>query len=133
MLDTLLNGARARQRAVYLSALLATLSVLALSLCTIYAVMSFLVARRTREIGIRRALGGRANQIVMDVLGQSMAKIGVGVAIGIALMWLLRLMTMASVSWGALIAVSFATLGSGLLACIGPAIRAASVHPLTGR
>ena len=51
----------------------------------LYAVISFDVARRTRELGIRTALGARAEDVVRLVLGQGLRVTAVGVAIGILL------------------------------------------------
>jgi hypothetical protein len=125
----ILDGARARQRTIYSAVSLATFAVLALSLCAIYAVVSFLVTQRRREIGIRTALGGRPSRVVLEILSRALAQIGAGVALGIALMLLFRVVTMASVSWGSLMEVAAATVGVGLLACVVPAVRAANVHP----
>jgi ABC-type antimicrobial peptide transport system permease subunit len=47
-------------------------------------VTSYLVSQRTREIGIRVALGARMPDIVRTVLGRSLTVVGVGVALGIA-------------------------------------------------
>jgi predicted permease len=74
--------------AVYLYAIrvlmLATGLALLLSLASIYAVMSFAVAQRTREIGIRLALGANPRRIVAATLGRHMGHAGLGVLIGVA-------------------------------------------------
>jgi predicted permease len=66
--------------------LLATFAVLAVLLAVIgvYGVMSYAVARRTQEMGVRMALGARSAQVVRLVLGQGSRTIGLGIAIGLA-------------------------------------------------
>ncbi|MGH9219176.1 MAG: FtsX-like permease family protein, partial [Vicinamibacterales bacterium] len=55
---------------------------LLLSVVSIYALLSFMVTRRTREIGIRVALGARRSQIIATVAGNAVALLGGGVALG---------------------------------------------------
>jgi putative ABC transport system permease protein len=55
---------------------------LLLSLAGIYAVLSFTVARRTREIGVRVALGANRRRIVTDIFRRPLAQVGTGVAAG---------------------------------------------------
>jgi putative ABC transport system permease protein len=66
--------------------LLATFAALAVLLAVIgvYGVMSYAVARRTQEMGVRMALGARATQVVRLVLGQGLRTIALGIAIGLA-------------------------------------------------
>lgn len=53
-----------------------------LSVVSIYALLSFMVTRRTREIGIRVALGARRSQVLATVAGSAFALLAVGTAIG---------------------------------------------------
>jgi putative ABC transport system permease protein len=74
--------ARARNTAV----LVGVLAALALVLTAIglYGVIAYAVARRTREIGIRIALGADAGAVQRRFLGRGLAMSGLGVAIGVA-------------------------------------------------
>ncbi len=58
---------------------------LALSLVGLYAVISFLVARRRREIGVRMALGAQPRDVVIDVLKQTAVVAGCGLLVGLLL------------------------------------------------
>ena len=72
-----------RTRATY-SWMLAVFAGLALVLALggAYGVTSYLVTQRTREIGIRMAMGARSRDIVRSVLQGSLVAIGIGVAVG---------------------------------------------------
>jgi ABC-type antimicrobial peptide transport system permease subunit len=82
-LDHLRNGERGNQN---LAILIAGFAGLALGLASIglYGVTSYLVARRTREIGIRMALGGRPADLQRLILGERLATVGAGLAVGLA-------------------------------------------------
>jgi ABC-type antimicrobial peptide transport system permease subunit len=55
---------------------------LLLSVVSIYALLSFMVTRRTREIGIRVALGARSSQVLATVVGNAFALLIAGTALG---------------------------------------------------
>ena len=70
------------------------LIALALAGAGLYGVMGFAVAQRTREIGVRRALGAPARHVLGDVFGKSFVELGAGLAIGtVAGIVLARLLT----------------------------------------
>ena len=114
------------------------LGVLALTLAIIglYGVMAWLVVQRTREIGIRMALGAQAHNVLVLVLRQGMKLVLIGLAIGIpvslAVARVLSSMLVGLTTSDALtIAVVTALLtGVTLLACYLPARRATRVDPL---
>lgn len=114
------------------------LGVLALMLAVIglYGVMSWLVVQRTREIGIRMALGAQANNVLALVLRQGMKLVLIGVVIGIpvslaAARLLASVLVGLTTSDALTIGVVTALLvGVTLLACYLPARRATRVDPL---
>ena len=77
----------------FLSRLFALASSLALllSLSAIYSVLSFTVARRTREIGIRVALGAERTRVLTAIFKEPIAQVGAGIVVGELLVGLLSL------------------------------------------
>ncbi len=107
--------------------------MLIFSLVTIYAVMSFAVSRRTREIGVRVALGGRPWHIVKAVFKQPLRQLGMGLLAGTVLVWALQ----GGTDNGWPTATQFFTIGAYstlmaivfLIACVVPTWRALAVQP----
>jgi putative ABC transport system permease protein len=102
----------------------------------VYAVMSYTVGQRTREIGIRIALGANRGQIVRLVLGQALAVCAVGMAVGMVAATLLAgtlRSQLYGVSPGDPVSLAAATLllaAVALLASYIPARRATRVDPM---
>lgn len=71
-----------------LSASFGTLA-LVLSLVGLYGVMSFVVTQRTREIGIRLALGATRAGAIWPVLGDALVIIAAGIAVALPSVWML--------------------------------------------
>jgi putative ABC transport system permease protein len=119
--------------------LLALFSGMALVLAAIgtYGVMAYSVTRRTREIGVRMALGARPRDVLHMVLRQGVGLIAVAVVIGMA--GALATNRLLAAQLFEVEATDPATLGAGvatlcalaLIACYVPARRAMRVEPLT--
>ena len=110
-------------------------SALMLAVVGIYGVMSFLVTQRTREIGIRLALGADRRDILRLVVGNGARLIGAGVVIGVAasvaLQRLVSTLLFGVTAADAASAVAVIVLAVvALLACYVPAVRATRVNPL---
>ena len=118
--------------------LLGLFAVVALALAAvgIYGVISFAVARRTREIGIRLALGAQASDVFKLVVGEGMKLTIFGVSLGLAASWALtRLMVgllfgISATDPVTFLIVSLLLAGVALAACYIPARRAMRVDPI---
>ena len=103
-----------------------------LSAAGIFSLMSVSVARRTREIGLRSALGASPARVLAGVFSRALVLVGSGIAAGnLVLLLFVTLATelvLGDVA-GALLITSAVMLTVGLLACVEPARRALRIHP----
>jgi predicted permease len=126
------NQGRSAWRSLAWAIALVTASVLLLSAAGIYAMMSFTVAQRTREIGIRTALGAQPRRVMLSVFGRAAWQVAAGVLVG------------SIVSGGAFVAIGLGLASAaplllavaaimslvGLIAAFGPARRALRIQAI---
>jgi predicted permease len=109
---------------------------LLLSTASLYAIVAFTVTQRTREIGIRMALGAQRHHVLRALLSKQALQLSCGGAMGaalnLALFQLVKLLPFPMESGGAASSASFAAvlLAAGLAACLIPARRALRIHPM---
>lgn len=135
--ETLLATAVARPR--FSSLLLAVFAgtALLLTLVGLYGVVAFAVGRRTRELGIRMALGAQRRDVVALVVRQGMAPalaglgLGLAVALGAGRLLTAQLFGIQATDPATFAAVTAVIAGVALIACWAPARRAALVDPMT--
>ena len=113
-----------------------SMAALLLATAGVFGVMAYSVSRRTREFGLRIALGATSGKVLRMVLGQGMRTILVGVAIGILGSFALT-QAVSSLLFGVtatdpltFAAVTFLLIAVALLACYLPARRATKVDPM---
>lgn len=127
-----------RQVNQYSLVLLLFLAAIAITLsgAGLYALMSFTVSQRTREIGIRTALGGQPGQIVLVIVRRAFLQLAAGVAAGALLgVWLLSKLVGGAPPGEidpAMVVVASAAFMFfvGMLACVVPTIRGLRVRPV---
>ncbi|HET7618191.1 MAG TPA: ABC transporter permease [Vicinamibacterales bacterium] len=111
-------------------------AALFLAVAGLYAVMSFSVTQRTREIGIRLALGATASGVAAVVLTRGVRQIALGLAFGSlggwAMMRLLSLIPIGMSQAGPAILASAAGIMvlAGVSACLSPVARTLRIHPV---
>ena len=136
MMDDVVNRAQARPR--FLTLLLSLFSLIALVIATvgIYGVVSYSVARRTKEFGLRMVLGAQSGDVLRIVMRQGALMVFIGLVAGLIIALLLTRL-MASVLF-AIAPTDTATFASvvavlavvALAACYVPARRATRVDPM---
>ena len=121
----------------FISILFAIFSSLALGLAVmgLFSVMAYTVEQRTREIGIRMALGARRWSILRMVLATTTRTAGAGLGLGIGLSIALsdsiyRWTQSSTRDGGMLVIISVVFLGASATGCLLPARRAASIDPV---
>ncbi len=124
---------RVSSRGVGAAVALVLLSVFLLSAAGVYALMSFAVTQRRREIGIRTALGADAWQVLRSVFARAAGQLALGLAAGVAAATLLEALTGGGLmrGRGAVILPALAAVMAvvGLLAALGPARRGLRIQP----
>lgn len=122
------------------AALLGTTGLLGLALASVglYGVISYSISRRTREIGLRMALGAQRGDVLRLVLREGTWILGAGVAIGVFLGFFVTRPLVKFLVPGlhpsdpaTYLAVVIALAVVGLCACLSPALRALRIDPMT--
>ena len=135
LMEIRLDSLAPRRLTASLLALFALLAVL-IAAAGIGGVLAFSVSQRTREIGVRLALGAQRTEVLALVFRQGGAMIAIGLAIGaVGALWLTRFMQGLVFGIGArdplTLAVACLTLAAvGLIASLGPARGATAVDPV---
>jgi predicted permease len=135
MSEALANSLYAARMGAILLGVFGSLALLLASI-GLYGVMSFSVSRRTRELGIRMALGAQASDVFRLVLWQGMGLVVFGVGLGLAAAAMVtRLLTsflygISTTDWLTFASIPVILALVALLACYLPARRATRVDPL---
>ena len=135
-LEQVVAESASRERFQTLLAGAFAVTALLLACLGIYGVVSYAVAGRTNEVGIRMALGARSASVLSMVLGQSIRPVVVGLAVGLVAAFVLvsriEAMLFEVTARDPLVfaAVALVLLGVGLAACFVPARRASRIEPL---
>jgi ABC-type antimicrobial peptide transport system permease subunit len=136
-LDAWITGQEeyAQQRLV--ATLFGIFSILALALAAVglYSVVSYGVATRTNEFGIRMALGAKAADVFRIVLSSTAVNVGTGLAVGLVLSIAMDKLATKWVAQGSrdpliLAGVTLLLITAAVLACLVPARRAAATDPM---
>jgi putative ABC transport system permease protein len=135
MTELVAESVARRQFNTLLTGLFALVALL-LATIGIFGVMSYMVAQRTKEIGVRMALGAQTRDVIGLVVGQAMKLILLGVGLGLAAAFAVT-RVLSSMLYGVtptdpltFVAVSLLLIGFALVACLLPARRATEVDPL---
>ncbi len=136
-LDDMVSDAASQPR--FSMALLSSFAAMALLLAAVglYAVLSYMVAQRTNEMGLRLALGAQRGDVLRLILERGLALAGIGVVVGLAASAALThfvsslLYGVHAFDWPTYVVVTTVFLAISLIASAAPAMRAANVDPGT--
>ncbi|MEY2880737.1 MAG: hypothetical protein RLZZ15_3117 [Verrucomicrobiota bacterium] len=135
MAETFASTITTQRLALNLLGLFAALA-LVLAAVGLYGVLSYAVGQRTREFGVRLAIGADARSVVRLVVAQGLKLAVIGLACGLALAagaaWLMRTQFHDVSPFDPLsyVVVTALLLGVGVIACLLPALRATRVNPV---
>ena len=133
--EEVVHASVARDRLITWSVGSLALLALLLAASGVYAVVSYQVTRRTREIGVRMALGAKRGRVMREVLTDALGLAVFGLVLGLALSVVVarvaQSLIFGAVTWNPviLLGVPLTLLGVTALAAVAPAFRAAGVDP----
>jgi putative ABC transport system permease protein len=136
-MKAVVSDAVARQRFTMVLAGAFAALALVLSLVGLYGVVSYSVAERTQELGVRYALGASPRSLLGLVLSEGLTLVGVGVALGLAVAFVLarflesQLFGVTAHDPGTFIAVPVLLFCAAVAGCLIPARRATRIDPVT--
>ena len=135
MYASLRDRALAKSRAAVWLLAGVTLVVLIVTVAGILGMTAYWVEQRTRQIGIRRALGARRRDIMRDLQWENLLVVGMGSMLGLLVacvinLWLMHHYELPRLPWIYLPVGAGLLLVLGQLAVLGPALRAARVPPV---
>jgi putative ABC transport system permease protein len=134
--ELLSDSFRSRRLNLYLLGLFGGVAT-TLAVIGLFGVMAYLVSQRTREIGVRLALGATQAEVFRVVIGRGLVLAAIGAAIGVLIAaWLTRLMesllfSVSRIDPVMFTAVPIAMVAVAVFACYVPARRAMQVDPMT--
>lgn len=133
-LDQTYSELRAQDVATATALVVVTASVLLLSAAGMYALMSFTVSQRRREIGIRTALGGQSGRILVSVFRRALGQVSIGALAGLGIALVLSYYVPIDQLGGrdipgVVLAAAALMMLVGCLAAAGPARRALRAEP----
>lgn len=136
-LDRTMARSVAQRRFVMALLVLFAAVAIAIAVAGVHGALSFDVARRTQEIGVRLTLGAQRSRILLGVVGQGLGLVIPGLAIGMAVAWWLArglatlLFGIAPLDPATFVAAPLLVAAAAVAACLAPARRAAGVAPMT--
>jgi len=133
-IDELLRQEQSMLRLLAAGLAILTMSVVLLSGAGIYALMSFTVTQRRKEIGIRAALGADPRRILGSIFARALGQLAIGAVVGAAAAVLLESLSRGDLMAGngevVLPVVALFMTAVGLVAAIGPARRGLRIQPI---
>jgi len=135
-LEETLDGSVVERR--FLTAVLSLFALVALMLASvgIYGVLAYSVAQRTKEMGLRMALGGQASRVLALVLRETLVLVAAGIAIGVAgalagtRVLASQLFGVTATDPATYVGVSLLLAAAGIVATLVPSLRAVRVDPV---